>query len=223
MELAEETGLGPPAVGSADGNEGLRSRAAETAEMQRREQRQQVDGEQQQALSEGIRSTGQPQMVNAGTNAMEGGSDSGSGATQQESRTPLQRLRDAIRRRFGQEAVRSKDEITRHMEYTAGTGTETPEQRRLRLGKAPMEPQDLNSQENLQTQAIPAQERRSAPTPPTVQYPQRAAEFTGRTSSIIRPVRDGDGAEPEQQRVLRGGCGRQRTQRRKIIVCRRRP
>jgi hypothetical protein len=81
------------------------------------------------------------------------------------------------------------------MEYTPGTCTETPEQRRLRLGKAPMEPQHLHNQENLQTQAIPAQERRAAPTPPTVQYPQRAADFTTRTSNRIRPVREGEVAE----------------------------
>jgi len=134
-------------------------------------------------------------VVNAGTNADDGEASVGSEATQQDSRTQLHKLRDAIRRRFGQQTIRSKAEITVNMEHTAGTSIETSEQRRLRLGKAPMEPQELRSEENLQTHEIPREQRRAAPTPPTAQYPRRAADFPGRTRIKTRPAWEAEEAE----------------------------
>ena len=134
-------------------------------------------------------------MVNACTNANKGETSATGEATQRDSRTPLQKQRDALRRRFGQEAIRIEAEVNRRMERTVGTSTETTEQRRLRIGKGPMEPQELRGEENLQTQEIPGEQGRAAPTPPTAQYPRRAADFPGRTRSRTRPVRDAEEAK----------------------------
>jgi hypothetical protein len=134
-------------------------------------------------------------VVNAGTNANDDKTSATGEATQQDSRTPLQKLRDALRRRFVQQTNRAEAEITRSIEHTAGTSTETPEQRRLRLGKGPMELQELRGEENLQALELPGEQRRAAPTPPTAQYPRRAADFPGRTRSRTRPVREAQEAE----------------------------
>ncbi len=82
-------------------------------------------------------------MVNACTNANDEETSARGDAMQGNSRNPLQKLWDALRRRFGQEAIRAEAEITRKMEQAAITSTETPEQRQLRLGKGDMEPQEL--------------------------------------------------------------------------------
>ena len=58
-----------------------------------------------------------------------------------------------------------------------------------------MEPQDLRAEENLQTQEVMGEQGRAAPTPPTAQYPRRAADFQGRTGSRTRPVREAQEAE----------------------------
>ena len=42
---------------------------------------------------------------------------------------------------------------------------------------------------------VPGEQRRVAPTPPTAQYPRRAADFPGRTRSRTRPVREAEEAE----------------------------
>ena len=142
----EATRPGPPAVSFAEEEEGRQARAAKTTERQRSGQRGQEDKGEQQVQSAGRESTERPHGVNAGTNANDGETSSMGEATQRDSRTPLQKLRNALRRRFGQETIRAEAEITGRMEHTVGTGTETPKQRRLRLGKGPMEPHKLRGE-----------------------------------------------------------------------------
>jgi hypothetical protein len=152
---AEETGPGPPTISVAEEDEGGHVRVATTAERQRSNQGEREDRGHHQVQSMGRQSTGQPQEVNACTNTNDGEANNGRETPQQDSRTQLQELRDALRRRFGQQAIRSEAVITGNMEHTDGTSFETLEQRRLRLGKAPMEPQELRNGEILQTQEIP--------------------------------------------------------------------
>ena len=59
---------------------------------------------------------------------------------QEESKTSLQKIREALIRRFGQNSIRLEADIPSNLEQEDGASTETPEQRRLRLGKGPMEP-----------------------------------------------------------------------------------
>ena len=79
---AEATGPGLLALNIAEEDEGMQARAAETAERQRSEQREQEDRGDQQAQSAGRRPTGQPQVVNAGTNANDGETSAMGKATQ---------------------------------------------------------------------------------------------------------------------------------------------
>jgi hypothetical protein len=58
-----------------------------------------------------------------------------------------------------------------------------------------MEPYELRGEENLHTQEVPGEQGTAAPTPPTAQYPRRAANFLGRTRSRTRPVREAEEAE----------------------------
>jgi hypothetical protein len=88
-------------------------------------------------------------VVNADTTENHGEANVVGEAPQQDNRTQLQKLRDALRRRFGQQAIRSKEMITGNMDHTIGSSSKTLEQRRLRLGKAPMEPQELHNEENI--------------------------------------------------------------------------
>jgi len=58
-----------------------------------------------------------------------------------------------------------------------------------------MEPHELRGEENLQKQEIPGEQGGAAPTPPTAQYPRRAADFPGKTRSKTRPVREAEEEE----------------------------
>jgi hypothetical protein len=62
-------------------------------------------------------------VVNADANAYDGGSSARVEVMREDSITPLQRLRDALRRRFGQDYVRPEAEIPKDMEQAVDTST----------------------------------------------------------------------------------------------------
>ncbi len=88
------------------------------------------------------------QVVNADTNA----DDEDTIARTRESRNPLHRLRDALRRRLGQESIRSEAEIHYNEVHGTSADNEKSEQKRRRLGKEPMLEQDLPADSGAQTQ-----------------------------------------------------------------------
>ena len=99
----EATRTGPPA-GNIDKDDGGR-RASTT----RTPGRQQSSDEHQEA-------TVQPQLVNAKANANDGEGSARVDVMREDPRTPLQRLRGALRRRFGQDFVLPEARILKEME-----------------------------------------------------------------------------------------------------------